>query len=174
MNVIHMRRIISRVAHGMFPKSPLPNTTLSPPHVNARAPFRVRHLRHEALLYIAPPRRIIRVAFRQCPKCVHMVRQHHPRIDMKWPLYTHRPHCFSQRCNFGYQQIALPVAQIHRKEIRSAWYPVAAIFRHSCKLRPRSLDWNAGNQEIAWRSESSLLTPARVESDSLAKKAVLF
>ena len=44
----------------------------------------------------APSCRKIRIPCGQRPNRVHVIRQHHPRIDVKWPLCLGDPHRFAQ------------------------------------------------------------------------------
>lgn len=118
MHVVHMRRIIGRIAHRVLPIPCLPNPPLAPPRHHRSAPRTFRHRPRKPRLDHMPSRRIIRVTLRQCPNAMQMVRQHHPRINMKRMPRPRGAHRFPQRRNLPHQQTRPPMPQRHREEIR--------------------------------------------------------
>ena len=131
MDIIQVRRIISLVANAVFPKAPLPNASL-PAHPPAAAKsfpglntFGERHLNR------LPSAGVIRVAFGKCPERVHMVRQHHPSINVEWHEMPDPANRRAKQPNMCNQQLRPPIKQVDRKEIAATRHADASVFGHS-------------------------------------------
>src|SRR6056297_2413641 len=75
----------------VFPKPPLPYPTFLPQFVTG-AQRAFRKTTRKPGLDQPPPRREIGITRGQCPNRMNVVRQHDPRIDVKWPLSACLPH----------------------------------------------------------------------------------
>jgi hypothetical protein len=96
MDIIHVLCIIPSVTDGMFPKAPLPNSTLLACQPHRRAPLGDRQCLSESGLDEPPARGNICIALRQGPEAIQMVGQHHPGLDMERVALTHTTHRFTQ------------------------------------------------------------------------------
>jgi len=84
VNVIAMPVEIVLIAYGMLPETPLPNTGLTTPYHRRRyAAYGPLIPPAESSLDPAPPCRKIRIAVRECPHGVQMIRQHNNRVHLK-------------------------------------------------------------------------------------------
>lgn len=98
-----MASIVVIITKHMLPKAPLPDASLPFGYSNLGPSFGAGQLLYEADFDRFPTIGKIIIAWRQCPNAVHMVRQYHPGIDMKWPLLLRHPHRFSQIVNMPHQ-----------------------------------------------------------------------
>ena len=114
-----MRTVIRVVPDVMLPESPLPHAAFAPRDM-ARPSHSLGHLQCESRLDHTPPRREIRIAFRQRPHAVQVIRQHHLGVNRKWPLDPRDPHRIAQPVDFTYEQIRTPIRQPDGKEVRGA------------------------------------------------------
>ena len=76
MDVVRATLQIRFVAHGVFVKTPLPNTAFVPPLFAGRQVFGTREMGGEFGFNQPPAQGIIRIVGRQRPNGVDMVRQH--------------------------------------------------------------------------------------------------
>jgi hypothetical protein len=74
---------------------------------------------------------------------VHVVRQDDPPVDTKWRLPAYLPYRLAQRLDVRDEQIGTTVEQVHRKEVRGARDPVAAVIRHARSMPEIGLRRNA-------------------------------
>lgn len=116
MNIIHMRGIIPVVSDRVFPEPPLPNATLAFADSAGRPMLSVRQALGEASLYGLPSGREIRVALRQCPDAMHVLRQHDPGINVERRAGPSMPNSVAQTLHMTGKQVAVPVEQVHRKK----------------------------------------------------------
>ncbi len=121
-----MPRPVGFVAHGMFPKAPLPQAIFA---------FSVTRQRHTApdpfmrkpRLDRQPAPGIIRIAVRQSPQRMQMFRQHHQRNDLDRPRRPHPPQHGAQNINVIGQHPRPPIHQRHRKEISPSRHPIPPV-----------------------------------------------
>ena len=89
MDVVRATLQIRFVAHGVFVKTPLPNTAFVPPLFAGRQVFGTREMCGEFGFNQPPAQGIIRIIGRQCPNGVNMVRQYAYGDGFKGILFLH-------------------------------------------------------------------------------------
>ena len=89
MDVVRATLQICFVAHGVFVKTPLPNTAFVPPLFAGRQVFGTREMCGEFGFNQPPAQGIIRIVGRQRPNGVNVVRQHAYGDGFKGILFLH-------------------------------------------------------------------------------------
>ena len=89
MNIVRATLQIRFVAHGVFVKTPLPNTAFVPPLFTGRQVFSTREMCGEFGFNQPPAQGIIRIVGRQRLNGVNMVRQHAYGDGFKGILFLH-------------------------------------------------------------------------------------
>lgn len=89
MDVVRATLQMRFVAHGVFVKTPLPNTAFVPPLFAGRQVFGTREMRGEFGFNQPPVQGIICIVGRQRPNGVNMVRQHAYGDGFKGILFLH-------------------------------------------------------------------------------------
>ena len=89
MDVVRATLQICFVAHGVFVKTPLPNTAFVPPLFAGRQVFGMREMCGEFGFNQPPAQGIIRIVGRQRPNGVDVVRQHAYGDGFKGILFLH-------------------------------------------------------------------------------------
>lgn len=130
MNIINMRGIIAVTDNGVFPEAPLPDATFLAFELHSRALLVLRNGFRKSFFNRLPAPGIIRIVFRQCPDTMQMIRQHHPRIDMKRAGLSGFTNGITQYVNMLHQQTGLAVKQIDGKEIRTTRKAIAPVIGH--------------------------------------------
>ena len=97
MHVIHMGLHIRLVTDEMFPKSPLPDASFASKSSHHRPTFVFGQSFRKIHFYQPPSRREIRVIQRQFNDAMHMLREHHPAVYVKWMPKSHRGDDISQQ-----------------------------------------------------------------------------
>ena len=87
----------------MFPKTLLPNTTFTFGDPYFQASFGARQSLHKADFDALSAIGKIVIPRWQCPHRVHMIGQHDPGIDIKWPLPLGNSHRFAQFADMPHQ-----------------------------------------------------------------------
>ena len=103
MQVIHVPFVISLITDSVFPKSPSPDTTLALGRAHGRALLGWRYLFTETNLQRLDAIGEIVIARWKRGNKVHVLGQHHPTVDMEWPLRANLPHRRAQCVNPLYQ-----------------------------------------------------------------------
>ncbi len=104
MHVIYMRRVITFIADGVFPKTPLPNTTFTFARPYRRQSLGSGQRLRKRNLNRFPSCRIIVIAGRQSPNAMRVIRQYHPSVNVKWMARTNLPHRFAKGIDMLNQQ----------------------------------------------------------------------
>ena len=89
MDVVRATLQIRFVTHGVFVKTPLPNTAFVPPLFAGRQVFGMREMYGEFGFNQPPAQGIIRIVGRQRPNGVNMVRQYAYGDGFKGILFLH-------------------------------------------------------------------------------------
>ena len=89
MDVVRATLQIRFVTHGVFVKTPLPNTAFVPPLFAGRQVFGMREMCGEFGFNQPPAQGIIRIVGRQRPNSVNMVRQYSYGDGFKGILFLH-------------------------------------------------------------------------------------
>ena len=99
MDVVRATLQIRFVTHGVFIKTPLPNTAFVPPLFAGRQVFGMREMGGEFGFNQPPAQGIIRIVGRQRPNGVNVVRQHAIRRRFQRDIvfaHPHKPHAISR------------------------------------------------------------------------------
>ena len=131
MHVIDMPLQINVVANLMLPETPLPDSFLASGNLAGRKPAAVRQPAGKQSFDETPPPAEIRIAFRQSPYRVQMVRQNADRNRLKGPSRPIRLKCGAQSINLLHEQLATPVLQRDREEIRATGDEAASVTGHA-------------------------------------------
>jgi hypothetical protein len=130
MDIIHVRPQIIFIAHGMFPKSPLPHVIFT---LGILFDRRARLLQspRETGFDQAPAVRIICVARRQRPNAMQVLRQDNNGVDVKRACAPCEPKRLAQQIYVPDEPITPTVGECNSEKIRSAGYKIAAIQNHA-------------------------------------------
>ncbi len=131
MNVIHVASKILFIPDPMLPETPLPQTPLAFPGATGRDRLAAGQSPAEMGLDQSPTGREIVVAFGQCPQRMHVIGQHHPGVDMKWPVRSDATHRRAQTVDLPNQQIRSPIGNGHRKKPRCPPSTIPPVVRHA-------------------------------------------
>lgn len=145
MDVVQMRRVVSLAADAMFPETALPDTTFPIAASSGIAILQRGHGADETDFDGFDAIGKIVIAGRQSDHAMHMIRQHHPAIDMKWTLASSQPHRLTQRVDMIHQQAGATFQQREGQEIRSARHPPASIVGHGHSPEHQSPNHTSGN-----------------------------
>ena len=88
MNVVEMTGVIQVIADRVFPISPLPDVPFAFGDSHGGLPLGLRYRFRKRDLDRFPTGGVVNIARRQRPDTVHVIRQHHPAIDMKRTCYA--------------------------------------------------------------------------------------
>jgi hypothetical protein len=69
---------------------------------------------------------------------MQMVRQHYPRINMKWRPPAQFPHCFPQSIDMSCRHFAFPIIQINPEKTRPTRNLASPIIRHGSSMTKRN------------------------------------
>ncbi len=130
VNVVNMSSVVLLIPNTVLPKPALPNTPLTSDLAASAQVLVVRYGSGERHLDSLPPPREICVAFRQCPDGMHMVRKHHPRIDMKRHQVTNPVYGRTEQINLRDEKIGFAVVQGDSKEIAAAGDTISSVVGH--------------------------------------------
>ncbi len=136
VRVIHVGGIIPVITNGVLPESVLPYSPLTAIKHDWRPLFDGRQGFRKYCLDRTPTPGIVGIVFGQRPQAMHMLRQDHPRIDVKGRFCRNMANRVPQRLYLRDEKIAITVAQIDREEIGSSRNPVSAIVGHGA-IMPR-------------------------------------
>lgn len=136
MDICHMVCIIPFVANPVLPIAPLPYSPFSFGDSDFRTPFGARQFLHKPDLDAFPAVGKIIIVRRQRPDRMHVVGQHHPRIDMKRAIPFGCTYRLTQFINMTYQQIQPSFEKVHGKKIRPARHPIPSIIRYITPVAP--------------------------------------
>lgn len=104
VNVIQIRGIVGLGTDAMLPEATLPDTPLAIAAPSGIAELKRRQSANETDFDGFNPVGKVVIAGRQGDHAMHMIRQHHPAIDMKWTLAPSQPHRLAQRVDMVHQQ----------------------------------------------------------------------
>ena len=93
MAIVNMAGKVEIVSYDMLPEAPLPHAPLTPCHPYLGAPFGAGNRPDEAYLDGLPAVGKIVVSRWQRPHAMHVIRQHHPSVDVKRSI----PACHAHR-----------------------------------------------------------------------------
>jgi len=140
MDVVDMPREILNVANRVLVIPSLPHATLWPSRTTCGTQFGILHCPRKTRLDQSPPRRIIRVAFRQGPLRVQVFRQYYERVGPKWMIPSRRAIGLAQSIDMIDQQaIAFPLRQVDREEIGPAGNSRTDVGAHAREHDARSI-----------------------------------
>jgi hypothetical protein len=132
--ILNMPSIIGLVADQMLPKSALPDATFAACKADRTELFLLWKRFGEASFDQAPAKRKIRIARRQCPYRMEMIRQHDNGVDLKRVLLTHRRDCAPQSFDVISQQRLTSVQEINGEKPASARNERATIIWHGATV----------------------------------------
>lgn len=121
----------------MFPESSLPDTALTPFLSAYRQPFTGRHGTREACLDGLPTGGEVRIARRQRPETMQMIRQHDDGVDRKWFVAAHGGESRAQFAAMLGQQTAAAFQQRNREKERAARHERTDVAWH-VRILPRA------------------------------------
>ena len=111
MNIVEVSSIVLLVTNGVFPEAPLPNAPFAAhPAADAEGFRRVNGFGKSHLDRL-PTAGEIHVAFGEGPEGVHMVGQHHPRIDVERHQMPNSTNGCAQQSYIVDEQIAAAIEQ---------------------------------------------------------------
>jgi hypothetical protein len=154
VNVIAVPLEIAFISQSVFPISPLPDAAFVFAFAANRNSLACLDATREECLDQAPPRRVVRISWRQSPDSMQMVRQHDDRIEHKGMAHPYIAKCFPQQSHSLRKEPRAAVIQVNREEEASAGNEIAPIIRHGRMLK------RSGGRKQADRWVSSELNPS--------------
>jgi hypothetical protein len=123
--------VMAHHLNDVFPIAPLPDATLAARLSHRIEPLGLGNSSRELDLDRASAGREIRVAVRQRPNGVDVIRQYHHRVDLEGTVAPRVAHGGAELIDVLDQQAAVAVKQIDREEVATAWDKGAAIIRRT-------------------------------------------
>lgn len=138
VDVIEMMFEVIIVGDQVLPVSALPEAALAFGDPRRAPMFAPWDSTRERLFDVRPPDRKIGISWRQRPQAMHMIRQHHDRIDGERPRRMRNAERMAQVVDMVRQQRTPPLGDGNREKVGAARHPRAAIIWHRRSIPDRT------------------------------------